>query len=160
MQAGWAYLADDYVSVERTAEGVMGYGAYNSAHLDPTHLKRFPRLMPDAIPGRLAREDKSLVLASNLSGVTLAAQAKIRMMAFPRIVDAPVSSFAVASKPEALLRLVPSSLLLLPYVQFGHDAFRNMSELVMELPTYWLNVGRDITQLPEAVAAMYQEAVA
>jgi len=160
MQDGWAYLADDYVSVERTSEGIMGYGAYNSAHLDPTHLQRFPRLMPDAIPGRLAREDKSLVLASNLSGVTLAAQSRICMVAFPRIVDQPVSSFRVASKAEALLRLAPSSLLLLPYVQFGHAAFRNMSELVMELPTFWLDVGRDIAQLPKAVDAMYREALA
>jgi hypothetical protein len=72
MQEGWSYLADDYVSVERQDKRVIGYGAYNSAHLDPTHLRRFPRLVPGAIHGRLAREDKSRVLASDLRNVRLA----------------------------------------------------------------------------------------
>jgi hypothetical protein len=159
MQEGWSYLADDYVSVEQNGQRVIGYGAYNSAHLDPAHLQRFPRLVPGAIHGRLAREDKSLVLASDLRNVRLAGKAELRVIAFPRVVDRPESRWYPASKAEALLRIAPSSLLLLPYVQLGHSAFKTMSEVVMQLPTCWLDVGRDLAQLPQAVAGMAAEVV-
>jgi hypothetical protein len=159
MQEGWSYLADDYVSVAQTGQRIIGYGAYNSAHLDPAHLQRFPRLVPGAIHGKLAREDKSLVLASDLRNVRLAGKAELRVIAFPRVVDRPESRWYPASKPEALLRLAPSSLLLLPYVQLGHSAFKTMSDVVMRLPTCWLDVGRDLAQLPRAVADMVAEVV-
>jgi hypothetical protein len=159
MQEGWAYLADDYVSVERTPTGIVAYGAYNSAHLDPTHLQRFPRLVPDAIHGKLAREDKSLVLASNLQNVRLSGKAGLRLIAFPRVVDRPESSWRPATKAESLLRIAPSSLLLLPYVQLGHSAFRTMSEVVGAVPTAWLDVGRDLAGLPRAVDSMVKALV-
>jgi hypothetical protein len=155
MRQGWHYLADDYVAVERGPEGSFtGHGLYCSAHLEPEHLRRFPALMPGAIPGRLAREDKSLVLLSDVEGTRLGRRAEIRLLALPRVADTPESSFRPASKVEALLRLAPSSLLLLPYAGLGHSGFQALSELVEEIPTYWLDLGRDLAQLPLAVAAL------
>ncbi len=154
MQEGWTYLADDYVSVERDGEGYVGHGTYNSAHLDPTHLQRFPRLVPGAIPAKLSREDKSLVLASSLANVRLGTSASIKVLAFPRVVDRPDSTWRPAGKAESLLRLAPSSLLLLNSVQLGHAAFQRMSDVVSATPTCWLDVGRDLAALPRVVAEM------
>jgi hypothetical protein len=160
MQDGWAYLADDYVAVRHEpGQPIIGYGAYNSAHLDPRHLLRFPALVRGAIPGRLAREDKSLVLLSDLAAARLAGSAEIRVLAFPRVVDRPASSFRPASRAEALLRLAPSSLLLLPYAGLGHTAFESLSALVDALPTYWFDVGRDLNGVAPAMGALLEEVV-
>ena len=159
MRAGWSYLADDYVALERDeAGGFMGYGLYNSAHLEPQQLLRFPSLVPGAIHGRLAREDKSLVLLSEITGAALSGRAKVRVVALPRVVNSERTTVRRASKGEALLRLAPSSLLLLPYSGLGHAGFQALSELVEAVPAYWLELGRDLEQLPAAVGGLLDQA--
>lgn len=158
MGAGWDYLADDYVALESRGEGFVGHGLYCSTHLEPEHLRRFAHLEPSAIPGRLAREDKSLVLLSGVAGSRLSARANIRVLALPHVADQATTTFRRASRAEALLRLAPSSLLLLPYQGAGHNGFAALVALVERVPTYWLELGRDFAQLPVAVGDMLADA--
>lgn len=159
MGAGWSYLADDYVGIEaRRDGGFTGHGTYCSAHLAPENLGRFPELVPNAIHGKLSREDKSLVLLSTVAGSTLAGAADIGVLALPRVVDAAETTFRPASKTEALVRLAPSSLQLLPFAGLGHSGFEALTTLVERVPTWWLELGRDRAQLPLAVGRLVQHA--
>lgn len=159
MRAGWSYLADDYVGIEALPEGgFTGHGIYCSAHLEPENLGRFPELVPGAIHGKLSREDKSLVLLSTVAGSSLTGTAEIRVLALPRVVDAAETRFRPASKTEALLRLAPSSLQLLPFAGLGHSGFKMLTALVEQVPTYWLELGRDRGQLPRAVDQLARHA--
>ncbi|HSE51012.1 MAG TPA: hypothetical protein VLB00_02425, partial [Gemmatimonadales bacterium] len=158
LQAGMAYLSDDYVVVDpNTGEAPVCHSVYCSAHVEPRHLERFPKLLPHAIPGRLAREDKSLLLLSDLPGAILRSSVRLRGIVFPQVVDAPVSSFRPASRAHALLRLAPSSLGLLPYPGALGDGFKALSALVDRVPVYWLDLGRDLEQIPRAVNALFDE---
>ena len=159
MSDGWAYLADDYVAVERDDSRFVGYGLYCSTHLEQEHLKRFASLMPDASPPVLAGEDKSMVLLGDVKGSHLGGAAEISVLALPRIGTSEETTFRSASKTEALLRLAPSSLLLLPYQGIGHDGFAALVALVEGVPTYWLELGRDFRRLPVAVSAMLDHAL-
>jgi hypothetical protein len=157
MRQGWSYLADDYVALEkRPTGGFVGYGIYSSAHVEPDHLQRFPSLLPGAIPGRLAREDKSLLLLADVAGASLAGSAEVRLIALPRVANTAETAFRPATKVEALLRLAPSSLLLLPYAGLGHSGFQAIAALVEALPVYWLELGRDLDQLPRAVGELLE----
>lgn len=159
MRAGWSYLADDYVGIEPgPAGGYTGHGIYCSAHLEPENLDRFPEFVPGAIHGKLTREDKSLVLLSGVAGSTLAGRAEIRVLALPRVTDQPKTTFRPAGKAEALLRLAPSSLLLLPFAGLGQSGFGTLAALVEQVPTWWLELGRDRDQLPGAVADLLERA--
>ena len=67
------------------------------------------------------------------------------------------TTFRRASRAQALLRLAPSSMMLLPYPDAMGPSFRTMSAIVETLPVYWLDLGRDLTQIPEAVSALIDE---
>jgi hypothetical protein len=158
LMAGLAYLADDYVALGHEGErGVVGHSVYCSTHVEPKHLERFPALRPHAIPGRLAREDKSLVLLSDLPWAVLPPSARIRALAFPRVVDAPRTTFRPASRAQALMRLAPSSLMLLPFPGLLGPRFEQLASLVQELPVFWLDLGRDLEQIPSVIGALLDE---
>jgi hypothetical protein len=158
LQAGMAYLSDDYVVVDSNPGGTpLCHSVYCSAHVEPKHLQRFPGLLPHAIPGKLAREDKSLLLLSDLPGAILRSSVRLRAIVFPQVVDAPVTRYRPASRAQALLRLAPSSLGLLPYPGALGDGFQALSALVDRVPVYWLDLGRDLEQIPRAVDQLFDE---
>lgn len=156
--AGFDYLADDYVGVDGGArEGYLGHSLYCSTHLEPEHLSRFPPLRPHAIPGSLPREDKSLILLSDAFGDRLARRARVRAIALPRVVDSEHTDLHPASTVEALKQLAPSSLMLLPYAGVGKTAFERLSSMVERLPTFWLELGRDLDQIPHRVGEILEK---
>ena len=151
--AGFAYLADDYVAVEWNSDGnVTGHSVYNSSHIEPEHLKKFPALVSaGATSGSLTREDKSLVILSDLEAGNFAHAATIRVIGLPRVAHTPTTAVRRASKVEALMRLAPSSLFLLPYAGMSRDGFAKLNDLVNRLPAYWLELGEDLAEIPAVV---------
>ena len=158
LQAGMAYLSDDYVVVDPNPGGApVCHSVYCSAHVEPRHLERFPGLLPHAIPGKLAREDKSLLLLSDLPGAVFRSSVRLRAIVFPQVIEAAISRYRSASRAQALLRLAPSSLGLLPYPMAMGDGFKALSALVDRVPVYWLDLGRDLEQIPSAVDQLFDE---
>lgn len=159
--AGYEYLADDYVGIERGSPGgYVGHSLYCSTHVDPEHLRRFPALRPHAMPGSLPREDKSLIMLSDAFEDRLARSARVRAIALPIVVDSDRSTLRPASKVESLVRLAPSSLLLFPYAGVGQTAFEQLSRIVERLPTYWLELGRNLDEIPLRVREILDRAAA
>lgn len=158
LSAGLDYLGDDCIGLQVVAEGsFVGHSLYNSTWLDPDHMARFPLLPPHAIHGLYPWEEKSLVLLSHVFPRRLSRLAPIRVLALPRIVDASSTRFRPASKAETLLRLIPSSLLqqLLPP---GVSGFQRLAQLAEHVPSYWLELGRDLREIPRAVEQLLGEA--
>jgi hypothetical protein len=158
MLAGMDYLSDDYVALEMNGGGPIGHSVFCSTHVEPAHLAGFPVLRPHAIPGRLAREDKSLILLSDLPQASLVPSVRIAALALPRVVDSIQTSFHRARRPQALLQLAQSSATLLPWPEALAEGFAAMSALVDRVPSYWLDLGRDLAQIPAAVQALLEEA--
>ena len=157
LQAGFHYLADDYVALEALAHGgYVGHSLYCSTHIEPEHLKRFPALVPHSIPGHLPREDKHLVMLSQVLPGGLARKARIRAVALPRVTGAAKPSIRPATKVESLLRLAPSSLILLPYAGLAAREFEKLSDFLESVPTYWLELGEDIHGIPELIGQILE----
>ena len=157
LKAGFEYMADDYVGLELSEDGAYdGHSLFCSLHLEPNHLERFPYLVPHAVPGRLPREDKSLVLLSNVLPEGLSRKARIRAVALPRVVDADRPSLRPASTIEALLRLAPSSLILLPYAGTFAAEFEKLSVFLEDIPKYWLELGRGMDEIPDRIAELLE----
>jgi hypothetical protein len=152
LDAGYRYIGDDYVGVRGLADGgFVGHSLYCSTHLEPTHLTRFPWLEPHAIPGALPREDKSLVMLSEVRPDRLGRSARIRAVVLPRVVDVDRSSFRPASKIASMLRLAPTSLLQLPYAGVAVHEFEKLTRFVETVPTYWFDLGRDFEDIPKRI---------
>jgi hypothetical protein len=152
LRAGFEYLADDYVGLRARSDGTFeGHSLYCSTHIEPGHLLRFPFLEAHARPGRLPREDKSLVILSEVLPEGLSRKARIRAVALPRVVGGPRTTLRPASKVESLLRLAPSSLLILPYAGVAAREFEKMSQFLENTPTYWLDLGTDLDEIPDCI---------
>jgi hypothetical protein len=67
----------------------------------------------------------------------------------PRIVDADVTRYRPASKIAALLAVAPPSLLSMPRPRLSD--FDRLVRFVERTPTFWLELGRDLTSIPTAV---------
>ncbi|MEO7361503.1 MAG: hypothetical protein ABI120_14310 [Gemmatimonadaceae bacterium] len=160
--AGFSYLADDYVAVEWRDDGsVHGHSIYNSTHIDPTHLQRFPQAITStAVSGTLTREDKSLVMLSQAAAGHFSGEARIRVVGLPRVAHTPHTTVRRASKVEALLRLAPSSLFLMPYAGMGRTGFARLNDLVNSVPAYWVELGEDLQEIPGVIDQLLTDVTA
>lgn len=157
--AGLDYLADDYVGLEPDGRGgYLGYSLYSSTAVDPEHMRRcFPDLVQHEIPGELPHEDKSLVLLSELFPAQLPPVAQVRAVALPRVTERVDTMIRPASTFDALLRLAPSSLMALPNSNSGAVGLDVLTDFVSSVPTFWLELGRDLPQIPDAVCEILEE---
>ena len=148
--AGFGYVSEDYVGLELCDDGsFVGHSLYNSVFLRTDHLERFPQLATHAIRGRLPYEEKSVIILSQLFPERLERAVPIRALVLPRVVTGPAARLRPASKGEALLALGPSSLLQIPNRGLGVYGFNKLACLVERIPCFWLEVGADLTSIPE-----------
>jgi hypothetical protein len=156
--AGFQYLSDDYVALENISDGTfVGHGLYASAYLAPDHLERFPHLLPHAVEGTRPEEAKHAVLLADLFPDRLGRSATIRALVLPRVSRGRSTVVRPARKTEALLRLAPSSILQVPQANTGQRSFRHLSRLVESVPTFWLELGRDMEEIPQRVSEILAE---
>ena len=94
----------------------------------------------------------SFVLA-DVEGVGLAAHTRVGALALPRVAGTERTTWAPASRAEALRRLAPSSILQLPFISPG-PALARMAELALAVPVYRLELGTDLERIPARVAGL------
>jgi hypothetical protein len=149
--AGLDYLGDDYVGLEHLGDGsFVGHSLYKSTWLEPDHLVRFPLLVPHAIRRVLSWERKRLVHLSGILAEKLARSVPIRLVVLPRVVHTPSTRARPASKAEALRAMAPTSMFeLTPRV--GAQGFARLAALVTRVPTYWLELGEPLAEIPACI---------
>jgi hypothetical protein len=144
------YAGDDYVAVALEPSPRVA-SLYNSGKLDPSHLRgRLPRLLPHA--DRL--EDEKAVLYAErhfpqqtTSGFPLAA------LLVPAVrADLREPRFVPASRAAAFAALGPSTMFQLHTAGAGELA--TLSSLVARVPCYTLELGSDLSAVPETISAL------
>ena len=159
-RAGFDFLGDDYIGVERRDDGGwIGHSVYSSTHVDPGHLETFPALVPHAVHGTLPTEDKVVVLLSEARPERLVRHARIRAIVLPRVAHTDTTVIRPASSAEALLQLGPSSLLMLPHAGVDAAEFKRMSTLVETVPTYRADLGRDFERIPDRIQEVLESSI-
>ena len=151
---GLDFVADDYVGLERTEEGLfVGHGLYDSSWLTADGEARFPKLVPHLLPPeRTATTGKRLIQLSDVAADRLRRTARIRAAAITSLGGGQASSIRPVSKAEALLAVAPSSMLRLPIS--GPALLDRMTQLVECVPTYRLEIGRDLAGVPPLVSEL------
>lgn len=150
LRAGFKFLGDDFIGLQAMDNGdFTGYGLFASCLLNVDHLKRFPDLRQTALPAYHAHEEKSVIYLSGAFDDRLEHRVNIRALALPRVVDAEQTSIRPATKKEALLALAPTSVMFLPSP--SARALDKLAQLVERVPSFWLELGRDINQIPDVV---------
>lgn len=155
---GHDFLGDDFIGMEKTADGsFVGHSLFASCLVDSGRMAHFPQLARHAMAPNHDFESKSVVYLAHSHSSQLIARTTIDLLLLPRVVDQDKSSWRQASMTEAMLALAPTSVLFTPTP--SGKAFELLSDLIDAVPTYRLELGRDIQDIPLAVEKIVAEAV-
>ncbi|HEY5563950.1 MAG TPA: hypothetical protein VIL33_00070 [Rhodothermia bacterium] len=139
VQAGFNYLADDYVALKEEGRFFHGYSIYNSTWLDETHVTHFPPLRAHMFAGH---EAKRPVLLSEVWPDRLSRVATIRMVVIPLVGNGSACTVRPASRREALFAVAPTSIAKRPGTS-QRDLDR-LGRLVESAPLHVLELGDDV----------------
>lgn len=145
---GASYLGDDFIGLEAERDGSFsGHSLYGTALISPAHMKLYPALARACVPANYPEEEKSVVGIGSLAPGRLRTKTTIRAIVLPRVMAGTKESvFRRISAREALLALAPSSVLYLPGA--GPKSMERLGALVERVPSYRLELGRDLSQIP------------
>jgi hypothetical protein len=148
------YIGDDYVLLSGQPIP-FAYSLYNSAKLDPDHIKRFPHLWPTVSnPGRLDKE-KALIFLHNHYPHKVTMGFPVRAILLPCITGLPETRLEKASPAASLIALAPSTIFRLPGAR--HEAFQNLADFVKQVPSYVLELGTDLVKIPGVILGLLSE---
>jgi hypothetical protein len=150
LRAGLDFLGDDFIGLEEQPDGsFVGHSLFSTVRLERHQMARFPDLSEQALVSRDALDPKSLLFLTEIFPERLPRAAAIRVLLLPRVVDAEISRLAPASPAQALLALAPSTVIAA--LGPGFQGFERLARLVRSVPTYWLELGRDLRSIPACV---------
>jgi hypothetical protein len=150
LEGGFNYLGDDYIGLQRSDSGsFVGHSIYSATWLMADHLLRFPRLIPHATYPQRPDQEKTLVPLCKVFPDQLARLAPIHALMLPCVTGNSSTRIRPASKIDALFALAPSSILLLP--SSGAGTLDKLARLAGQVPCYWLDLGCDLSEIPDRV---------
>lgn len=144
---GMSYASDDYVVLRATPEPYAA-SLYSTAKLDPTHATRFPELEPALRRGR-PTDEKVLAFMHGFRPDRVVRGFPVRAVLSPRVTDSVRTTLHRIRPAEALAALAPSTILQLPIPD--PTVFAAIAEVVRQVPSYRLELGRDLASVAPAV---------
>ena len=154
---GLDYLGDDYIGLEEAADGgFVGHSLFSTVRLERHQMARFPELSGQARFSQDPLDPKSLLLLARLFPQRMCRSAAIRVLLLPRVVDREASRLELASPAQALLALAPSTLIAA--LGPGSRGFERLARLVRRVPSFWLELGRDLRSIPDCVERALERA--
>jgi hypothetical protein len=155
--SGFDFLSDDCAGLEEQPDGTfVGHSLYSSARLEWEHLARFPLLRGHALASDDPGSAKSLLQLAERFPDRVVPTTAIRAVVLPQVVACVRSRLRPASKGQALLRLAPSTLRV--PLHAGTTGFDQLARLIDRVPSYWLELGRDLHSIPTCVEQLLHEA--
>ena len=149
--AGYGFLSDDFVAfTHQDRSKPKAHCLFTSAVVQVHHLQRFPSLVAAAHKPNHAHEDKSIVFVDELLAGRVKAGVPIKAILLPQVMRRPETRITPASSREALLKLAPSSVMLLP--GGGPRALERLAGLVKAVPAFRLELGYDYERIPDLIA--------
>lgn len=149
--AGFSYLADDYTGLP-AARGTAyrGYSLYASLWLEESHSKRFASIQQHRIEGEMIGEIKLPFALHEACPGRMAVSCGIRAIVLPRIEHREKSELRAATATEAMLKLAPSSVLQLPFID-ASSSLQRIAQLIRGVPCFWLDLGTDLAGIAPCV---------
>lgn len=148
------WTGDDYQLADIKDPPVV-HGLYNSAKLERDNLKRFPNLAPHVANALFESSEKGIVFIQEIAPEKISNRVTIRAVLVPRIGDDENTWVAPTSAGTALTALAPSTIFQLH--DRRSDALSTLASLLELVPSFRLNVGRDITAVPGAISRLLSQ---
>lgn len=142
------FLGDDYVLLD-TAPAPFAYSLYSSAKLKADGLDRFPHLRPvvsnpDGLPA-----EKAVVFLQPSFSAQLINGLPIRALLLPRVTNRARTRLVQTTAADGLKSLAPNTIFQLPGA--GRQTFTAIARLVEQVPSYILELGADVSEIPQVI---------
>jgi hypothetical protein len=149
-----SYVGDDYCMIS-TRDVPYVYSLYSSGKVDAQNVGRLPFLrVALSNPERLDTEKALFFLNDHFSN-KLIAGFPLRAVLLPRVTKQAETKLCQISASASLLALAPSTIFQLPGA--GPDALTTLGELVRRMPSYILELGTNISQIPDTILNLLDE---
>lgn len=148
------YAGDDYCLITANPKAYV-YSVYNSGKVDAKDTGRFSLLTPAlSNSDRLSTEKALYFLYRHFPG-KISAGFPIRAILLPRVTGILETRLKKVSSSLGLLALAPSTIFQLPGA--GHQAFEILSKVAKQMPSYILEVGTDLSGIPDAISNLLSD---
>lgn len=154
VQAGWCYLGDDAVAIYQTGAGLAALALQRGFACTAQTAAFFPSLQAAITHELDPVRHKQQVMLERLYGQQFTPTCIPRQLLFPRITGEAYSRVAPLNETQAMLGLMQQSAGLL---MEAHTTTRQMDllkQLVGQVRSHQLLLGRDVYTDPAAVAAL------
>jgi hypothetical protein len=142
LQAGLNYLGEDYCILE-PGQRPRVYSVYQSAKWEQNTRALFPNYEGFIRNTAAARSEKALVYYQDIFPGQIRAQSPIRAVVSLRVGESDRPVLQEQPKEPVLKDLATSTLLQLPF--YHPRTITILKELVAQIPTYHLTLGRDLS---------------
>lgn len=149
------YAGDDYVAVTlEPAPRVQSL--YSSGKIEPDHVRKLlPHLVPLLANHDRLDEEKAVVYVQQHFPEQVTSGFPLRAVLVPKVRATRRETRVVdTSRAAAFAALAPSTILQLHTA--GADSFATMSRLVRRVPCFGLELGSDISAIPDAIADLLE----
>jgi hypothetical protein len=151
---GLQYAGDDYCAVGLSPTPAV-YSLYNTCKLvGDEDIARFPGLAERVWNPVRGPEDKATFFLNEYWPERVAASLPLKAILVPRISGKKDTSIRPASGMEALSAMAPGTMAQLPSSD-GQD-LKFMSTAVKQLPSFVIEVGTDLPQIPAAIVKLLE----
>lgn len=145
---GMLYLSDDYCLVE-LGERPRAHSLYSTGRLHPWDLEALPFVRPALSNPQDLDKDKALLFLHPHFESRLVPELPLRAILMPRIGD--YSRIKVEKAHPAVAHRALTAVTLHHLPGAGEATIHNISRLVRSLPCYYLNLGKDRQEIPQAI---------
>jgi hypothetical protein len=152
--SGMLYAGDDYVLVG-TEPVPFVHSLYNSGKLHADQLRRFPQLLSATSAPRRPDEEKALLLLHEHFGERVAAGFPLRAILLPHVTGTAKTRLRETTTAASLVALAPSTIFQMPNP--GPVALRQIARFVEQVPSYVVELGQDVADVPRLVAGLLSE---
>lgn len=159
MHAGWPYLSDDSVIIEKGGNGIVARPLRRDLGLDPEAAELFPDIERCAVP-QLTDANKWCVDPELLFPGKRVEISKPQVVIFPTIVDADETRYETVSQAEALVSLLSQSSFLTFDKKASSEYMLLLRQLVSQAQCVKLLAGRDVLEGPERVRQIFEDLMA
>jgi hypothetical protein len=145
------YAGDDYVLIQAEPEAWV-YSLYNTAKLEPHNLVRFRHLERHISNTNRLPDEKAVLYLNQTFSHKLTDGFPIRAIVIPRVTNLQDSRLVPARPSAALMAIAPTTTFQLP--AGSEQVFRKLSALVRTVPTFVLEAGTDLPQIPQLISKL------
>jgi hypothetical protein len=148
------YAGDDYsmVSIEPRP---WVHSLFSSGKVHPENLSRLPHLERALWNGERLATEKAVVFVDQHFPERPIEGFPLRAILLPTITQRPHTRTVPTSRAGALVALAPSTVLQLHTA--GGEALQYMTRLVREVPAYVLELGTDVSEIPDVIMALLED---